>query len=311
MTRSIKSKKPVKRKISRKQKKSNRHIKISVIILIAFAILISLYAYRFFTFEIKAIKETSGGETKNVPQEVANNLKSYPAASYRIPVLLYHYVEYVTDYKDSVRVSLNINPDIFEEQIKTLHDAGFTFLTVSEVGEIIDGRKKMPPNPVVITFDDGHWDNATVVLPILKKYNARATFYIVPGLLNGSDFLTTAQVKEIVDSGRVEIGSHTVHHISLANKLSPLVTYEVVQSKKMLEEEYKIRVYSFAYPNGDFDQIAIDAVKAAGYTTAVSTVPGIVESNQNRYFLFRLRPGYRVGPELINHFKEDSFRPFN
>ena len=51
------------------------------------------------------------------------------SAEFRVPILMYHYVEYVQDKKDAIRQSLNINPNVFEEQVKNLKDAGYNFMT--------------------------------------------------------------------------------------------------------------------------------------------------------------------------------------
>lgn len=260
--------------------------------------------------QLRSVVETPQSEVKRVPREVRKNLKTNFAPTYQVPILLYHYVEYVTDKKDAVRQSLDISPYIFEQQVKTLHDAGYTFMTASQLASIINGKQKLPKKPVLLTFDDGHWDIDSAVLPILKKYHAKATAYLISGFLNGSDFLTDAQVKDLINSGLVEIGGHTVHHISLKGALQPVVAYEVNQSKQVLEKNYHVKVVSFAYPDGAFDQQAIDDVKTAGYTSAVSTVPGTTQSAQNKFFLFRIRPGYRAGKELINYLNQNSFKPY-
>jgi peptidoglycan/xylan/chitin deacetylase (PgdA/CDA1 family) len=224
---------------------------------------------------------------------------------------MYHYVEYVKDTKDKMRIALNITPDIFEKQIVTLKNDNYTFLTAKELGEILDGTMNMPEKPILLTFDDGHWDFATDVLPILKKYQVKATQYVIPGFTGGSDFMTQEQVGSIVTSGLVDVGAHTVHHMSLANKPLAVVQYEVQASKAMLEKTYNIHVVSFAYPNGSFDNQAADVVKMAGFTTGVSTVPGIIQSNANRFFLYRLRPGHRFGQDLLYWLNQSVFRPFN
>lgn len=43
----------------------------------------------------------------------------------------------------------------------------------------------LPSRAVCITFDDGYADNYTNALPILKKFNLSATFFIANGFLNG------------------------------------------------------------------------------------------------------------------------------
>jgi peptidoglycan/xylan/chitin deacetylase (PgdA/CDA1 family) len=168
----------------------------------------------------------------------------------------------------------------------------------------------MPEKPLLLTFDDGHWDFATNVLPILKKHQVKATQYVIPGFTGGSDFMTENQVWNVVSSGLVDVGAHTVHHISLAGKPLHEVQYEIGESKRMLENTYHIQVVSFAYPNGSFDNQAADVVKMAGFTTGVSTVPGIIQSNANRFFLYRLRPGHRTGIDLLHWLQQSEFKPF-
>ncbi len=243
-------------------------------------------------------------DMKTIPLDVKSELKKTPySATIRIPVFMYHYVEYVKDQRDTIRKSLNITPATLENQIQTLKDAGFTFITVADLGSILDGGGDLPPNPVILTFDDGHRDFYTDVFPLLKKYNVKATAYIVPGFLGGSDFMEPDQVAEIADSGLVEIAAHTINHAYLKGKDLKTVEKEVSVSKIMLQDEFHVPVVSFAYPYGAFDQQAINAVKAAGYKTAVSTIFGIEVNQGNRFFIERIRPGGRVGAELINFIK--------
>lgn len=261
--------------------------------------------------QTRPVVESRKSEMKKLPLEIKKKLDEASAsASFRVPILLYHYVEYVQDKNDIIRQSLNINPEIFEEQIKALISGGYTFMTAKELADVLDGKQQLPKKPILLTFDDGHWDVATDILPILEKYHVKATAYIVPGFTGDPDFMTKAQVKKVISSRLVEIGAHTVHHVSLAEKLLPVVKDEVEGSKKMLERDYRIHVYSFAYPNGAFDEQAVQIVKDAGFLTAVSTIPGIQESVNNRYFLYRIRPGRRTGEALLQHLEQNFFQAY-
>jgi len=297
------------RKIKKETKSRKNEFK-PLLLILGFVLIITglIGVYRVVKEQLHSVVETPQSEVKRVPHDVRKNLKKDFAPTYRVPILLYHYVEYVSDKKDTTRQSLDISPYVFEQQVKTLHDAGYTFMTASQLADAINKKRELPGKPVLLTFDDGHWDVDTVILPILKKYHAKATAYLISGFLNGSDFLTDAEVKDLINSHLIEIGAHTVHHISLKGVLQPVVVYEVNQSKQALEKNYYIKVVSFAYPDGAFDQQAIDDVKAAGYTSAVSTIPWTTQSAQNRFFLFRLRPGYRTGQELINYLNQNSFK---
>src|SRR5258708_20664509 len=48
------------------------------------------------------------------------------AAHFRIPILMYHYVEHVKDKNDRPRISLNTLPEVLDLHIKTLKYAQYT-----------------------------------------------------------------------------------------------------------------------------------------------------------------------------------------
>jgi len=219
-----------------------------------------------------------------------------------VPILMYHYVEYVQDPNDKPRIALNTTPWTLEQEVKTLADSGYTFMTNAELTQALDGKTKLPQKPIVLTFDDGYRDFYQYAYPILKKYNAKATEYVIAGYpyFNTPNHMTPEMVTQIAQDGLVEIGAHTVHHVWLKGQTLATDTFEISQSKKMLEDLIHRQVVSFAYPFGAFDVQAIQSVKIAGFTTAVSTIPGIDQPQVNRFFLYRLRPGGRVGEDLLS-----------
>ena len=273
----------------------------TILIFLLFCGTLALFLY----FQFKPTIETRTSQVRSIPPEVSRSFPKPPLSqSVRVPILLYHYVENVSDKRDTMRVSLNIPPHIFASQVQTLKNADFTFMTVGQLGKVLDGKMNLPNKPVILTFDDGYRDFYTDVFPILKKHNVKATQYIISGVIGKPNYMFGSQIKEIMKSGLVEIGAHTVHHTALAGKLPLVVQYEVKKSKTDLERNYKIKIVSFAYPNGEFDEQAISVVKNAGFETAVSTVAGINQSQSNRYFLYRLRPGFKVGEELLQHLEQ-------
>jgi len=152
---------------------------------------------------------------------------------------------------------------------------------------------------VVLTFDDGYRDFYTDVFPILSFYKIKATVFIVSEFLNHSNNLTDAQVKELVESGLVEVGGHTYNHASLTGLTSEQAAKEIYNDKRNLEDKFGVKVSSFAYPYGVFDQQTIDLVKQAGYDQAVSVVRGSEQSWENKFYLYRIRPGGATGEYLI------------
>lgn len=90
--------------------------------------------------------------------------------------------------------------------------------TVPEV-EDIDPNKPM----VALTFDDGPTkDNTLRILEILKKYNARATFFVVGYNMDGHDDI----IKMIAEQGS-EVANHTASHKDLAKLSAEEINYEV------------------------------------------------------------------------------------
>lgn len=297
----------MKKRTKRKQK-SNFYLCFFIFLLLFFAFFAGFGVSRAInSFEMQP-SENPKTEMNVLPIDVQRELDTAsPSASFRVPILMYHYVEYVKNKNDKIRQILDVVPSVFTAQVVTLKDAGYTFMTARDLGEVLDGKMPLPEKPVLLTFDDGHRDFFTDVLPVLMKFHVKATSYIISGFLGGSDFMTPEQVKEIEKSGLVDVGAHTVHHVALKGKSETEDKYEVTQSKKDIENLIHAPVVSFAYPYGSFDTQAEKIVKDAGFSTAVSTIAGVDVTQNNRFFIYRLRPGNRTGQELLNFLQQSLY----
>jgi peptidoglycan/xylan/chitin deacetylase (PgdA/CDA1 family) len=81
------------------------------------------------------------------------------------------------------------------------------------------------------------------------------------------------ELRALVAAGH-EVGSHSRSHELLRRDLAPDLEGEVAGSRAALEAGCGVRVRSFCYPNGDHDDAAVAAVRAAGYDSAVTTEVG-------------------------------------
>ncbi len=72
-----------------------------------------------------------------------------------------------------------------------------------------------------------------------------------------------------------ELGSHSLTHAILLRECVPDYAAEVAGSKRHLEHKLGVRVASFCYPSGLYDAATLAAVEAAGYESAVTTIPGV------------------------------------
>lgn len=253
------------------------------------------------------------GRLQAAEKQVKNTVPATTSAvshSIRIPILLYHYVEYVKDRRDTIRAGLNIQPHILEAQIKTLKDDGYLFVSSSYVSLALSGKIRPREKIVMLTFDDGYLDFYTDVFPILQRQQVRATAYIVPDFLDKPNFMHTWQLVEIAKSPFIEIGAHTMDHVLLPGADYKTAEYQITQSKTKLEHLLGIPVTSFAYPFGGFDEQAMRLAQKAGFSSAVVTKPNIIQTSNDRYALYRLRPGARTGKALLEYLAGDSFREY-
>jgi len=238
-----------------------------------------------------------------------------PAISYRNPrILMYHMIKKHTHGKFR---GLRVAPEMFERQIRYLKENGWYFATMSELA---NRKTRLPEKTVVITFDDGYEDNYTHAFPILKKYQAKATLYIVvdrherewsgnrkiknrTGELMREPKLSDGQIREMARSGLFEIGSHTLTHPNLPTLSLEEKRKEICHSKKIIEEYFYIRCNAFCYPFGLFDERDVTLVEKAGYTSATTTQQGIEElahadmlrlrritvSGKDNFFAFKMK----------------------
>lgn len=68
-------------------------------------------------------------------------------------------------------------PAQFDQQLSFL-SRYFNFVGIEDIVAFVRQGKKLPANPVFLSFDDGYRECLTVTLPILKRHGARATFFI-------------------------------------------------------------------------------------------------------------------------------------
>ena len=185
-----------------------------------------------------------------------------------IPVLEYHSITYEKGNPICIPIKK------FKEQMKYLKDNGYYTLSLTNLYGYLMNNTPIPKKSVVLTFDDGYENNYTAMFPVLKKYNFRATIFVITGNVDKyRKFLKSKQLYEM-DSSNIDIESHTVNHDNLAllSKNKQLKT--VINSKKYLEKTLDKQIYFFAYPFGGYNKSAIESLKEAHYKMAFTTVDG-------------------------------------
>lgn len=218
--------------------------------------------------------------------------KENPVETIKAPILMYHYIRDYNNPRDKIGTGLSVSPKNFEEQLKIIQAEGFKTMTLDEMEAAWRGEKKLPEKPLVITFDDGYEDLYTAAFPLLKKYNMKATVYVIAGLMGKPNYLKPEQLKELNGSGLMTIGGHSLNHVDFYTLKRNELKYEMTQSKKILEDLLGNPVKHFAYPLGRYNKIIREETERAGYSTATLIDLGYEHKEKDRYTLNRVRiPG--------------------
>jgi peptidoglycan/xylan/chitin deacetylase (PgdA/CDA1 family) len=241
-------------------------------------------------------------DLENTAANTEEALTSEPAPLQKgkiIPILMFHYVRDVAKTKDPEGYDLSIDPKHFEQMLQYLSTNGYHTIHVSD---LLTGP--VPDKSIILTFDDGHEDFYTTARPLLEKYGFTASEAIITGKMDGVQFMTPAQVKEISREG-FEILSHTVNHVDL--NAVPYQKAELVDSKTYLEKLLGKSVDTIVYPAGRYNNETLKLARAAGYTIGLTTRPGYAELNKDLLQLQRIRIDNRTS--YLEFIKELSPAP--
>jgi len=210
-----------------------------------------------------------------------------PVVSGGMPVLMYHKIG---DYPPGSGLKkLWVTAEDFRRQLSYLQDHDYTAITPSDWRDAEKGLKPLPEKPVMITFDDGYMNNHDLAYPLLREFGMKGCVFLVyetmekhnawhdPSSEPWLKMLTWPQIREMQDSGVIEFGSHTMRHRNLAQLPLDEVRWELVESKKRLEDKLGREMVAFAYPYGAgaYKPAVRAAALEAGYRFDFSIKQGI------------------------------------
>lgn len=166
----------------------------------------------------------------------------------RVPVLMYHAV---SDNIWSSIPELFVSPANMEAQIKAMLDAGYTPITFEDLDRLDEISK-----PVLLTFDDGYRDNYTELFPLLKKYNVKATIFLIGNCIYSDRYLSKAQIREMQESGLVSFQSHTMTHRYLDTLSASELKTEMEDSRLLIARLTGKEPFVICYPSGRANALA-------------------------------------------------------
>ena len=216
---------------------------------------------------------------------------------FRIPILMFHYIKDIpSNIHDQLWYKLSYAPQKLEALFEYLDKNNIKTLTFWDMKAILEGKMLLPERAVILTFDDGHREHYTTVLPLLKKYNLKAVFFIISGKADTDPlFVTWDEIRKIAEQGS-EIWSHSVNHYAISTLSLSGVRHEVIDSKKQLEAGLGLPIISFCYPMGRYDARVLREVEKE-YLFARSTKWGDLFRFAKRFEIptIRVFPTTKIG----------------
>ncbi|MCQ2513730.1 MAG: polysaccharide deacetylase family protein [Ruminococcus sp.] len=245
-----------------------------------------------------------------------------------LPIIMYHSL-----LKDSkMQNDFTISPELFENDLKYLQSENYTTIVVEDLIDYVYRGKELPDKCIMLTFDDGYYNNYYYAYPLLKKYNSKAVispiismtekFTETEDISPSYGHISVSDIKEMVESGYVEIQNHSYD----LHKLSPRkgadkrygesneayrksITEDIMHAQNYLTENVGITPKCFVYPFGAKGKETPQIIKDMGFLctmTCTEEMNYISKDTESLYELGRYRRDLNESMEhLMNRINSD------
>lgn len=224
-----------------------------------------------------------------------------------LPIVMYHSV-----LKEKRRQgNYVVSPDTLESDFAWLKKNGYHAVVVQDLINYVNRRGSLPEKPVMLTFDDGYYNNYCYAYPLAKKWNVKIVVSPVGSytdLYTSGDadhasysYLTWGEIEKMVNSGFVEIQNHSynLHSTRLrygAKKLpgESVASYQAFLRRdlvKMQDEMMERTGYAptaFVYPFGAVSRESFPVLRELGFQASMNCMQKTNYLRQDPECLFGL-----------------------
>jgi peptidoglycan/xylan/chitin deacetylase (PgdA/CDA1 family) len=217
-----------------------------------------------------------------------------------VPVLCWHQLrDWRPGDSGTARTELICPPRHFRAQLDALKHDGWTTIGPDQYVTHLTTGARLPPKPVILTFDDSQASQITEGLPDLVARAMTATFFVMTVVLGKQGWMTNRDVKHLADEG-MTVAAHTWDHHRVDRYSGSDWKIQLDQPKALLEKLTGKPVEHFAYPYGLWNRAAFPHLAAAGYRTAFQLRQFPIDPTQPLYSLRRIIVvSTWTGPELL------------
>lgn len=227
----------------------------------------------------------------------------------QVPILMYHSI-----LKDSSKSGQYvITPAQFENDLQYIQANGFTPVFMTDLINYVHYGTPLPAKPVVITFDDGYYNNYLYAFPLLQQYGMKGVISIIGyqterytklGEINAYyTHCTWDHINEMIASGNIEIQNHTynLHTTDQGRKgcakksgesleeYTAMLTADIGKLQQKLEDHTGIRPNTFTYPFGSFTKETKQIVRDMGFLSTLCCESGISTISRDPNSLYMLK----------------------
>lgn len=195
-----------------------------------------------------------------------------------LPILMYH------SLSETQRGVYSLSPEVLRADLAAIKARGYVFVPLSAVVKYLKGEGDLPEKPILLTFDDGHYNNLYYGLDVLREYDAYAVLNVIGCFSEYSSthekdhveysHLTWDEIAYLARSGVFEIGSHTyaMHAYKPRFGIKRMKGESIEEHRRALSADLEridralldkcgVRPVAFAYPFGAYDKSAEKVVK--------------------------------------------------
>ena len=207
----------------------------------------------------------------------------YISSNYATPILMYHSFD-----KNRIKDYAAVDLANFYKQMQFIKKEGYRVISLGDYCRMLKDRRNIPRKAVIITIDDGYQDNLAAI-EILRKFDYPATLFLTWDRIGKDGYLSTQDINTFLKNTKVGIGSHSLTHPDLPNIISNgELKDQISGSKNKLEELLPVKIETFAFPGGGFNERSLEELAKAGYLCACTTNRGF-SRKLNRLALRRIK----------------------
>ena len=201
-----------------------------------------------------------------------NDLKIKDNYTRRIPVFAFHRLVPEDVKKEKFPKNEWVGSiNIFESMIKYLFNNGYKTISTLEFFKWYTNQLELDKKTVLITIDDGFYEDYYLVYPIIKKYNFKATSFILGCNIKNktapyNKYISNFIGMDVINKIRHEYPNFEFQSHSFALHYKNIRTMSVKDLENDISKMEKFGFTSMAYPYGNSNDILKKILKNKGYS---------------------------------------------